>query len=93
MIDRTKIGELKEKVGQEVTLAGWVDIRRDHGKLIFIDLRDASGKVQMVVLPNHEEAHQTAQEIRPEWVIKVKGLVNKRRKKWLKLTSKTAILK
>lgn len=84
MIDRTKIGELKEKVGQEVTLAGWVDIRRDHGKLIFIDLRDASGKVQMVVLPNHEEAHQTAQEIRPEWVIKVKGLVNKRPEKMIK---------
>jgi len=84
MIERTKIGELKEKVGQEVTLAGWVDIRRDHGKLIFIDLRDASGKVQMVVLPNHEEAHQTAQEIRPEWVIKVKGLVNKRPEKMIK---------
>jgi len=84
MIDRTKIGELKEKVGQEVTLAGWVDIRRDHGKLIFIDLRDASGKVQMVVLPNHEEAQKVAQEIRPEWVIKVKGLVNKRPDKMIK---------
>lgn len=84
MIDRTKIGELKEKVGQEVTLAGWVDVRRDHGKLIFIDLRDVSGKVQMVVLPNHEEAQKVAQEIRPEWVIKVKGLVNKRPEKMIK---------
>lgn len=84
MIERTKIGELKEKVGQEVTLAGWVDVRRDHGKLIFIDLRDVSGKVQMVVLPNHEEAQKVAQEIRPEWVIKVKGLVNKRPEKMIK---------
>lgn len=84
MIERTKIDELKEKVGQEVTLAGWVDVRRDHGKLIFIDLRDVSGKVQMVVLPNHEEAQKVAQEIRPEWVIKVKGLVNKRPEKMIK---------
>ncbi|MFA5736762.1 MAG: aspartate--tRNA(Asn) ligase [Candidatus Paceibacterota bacterium] len=85
MIERTKIGELKEKVEQEVTLAGWVDIRRDHGKLIFIDLRDVSGKVQMVVLPNHEKAQKMAQEIRPEWVIKIKGLVNKRPEKMIKI--------
>lgn len=83
MTNRTKIGELKEKIGQEVALAGWVDIRRDHGKLIFIDLRDASDKVQMVVLPNHEKAHLIAQKLRPEWVIKVVGLVNKRPEKMI----------
>ncbi len=81
MKNRIKIGELKEQVGQEVTIAGWVDIRRDHGKLIFIDLRDASGKVQMVALPNHTEAHMAANALRPEWVIAVTGKVNKRPEK------------
>ena len=72
------IKDLPTKVGQEVIVAGWVDIRRDHGKLIFIDLRDASGKVQMVALPNHAEAHAQANTVRPEWVLKVSGKVNQR---------------
>lgn len=76
---RTRIDELKDKVGQEVTISGWVDIRRDHGKLIFIDLRDESGEVvQMVALPNNAEAHALAAQVRPEWVIEVKGKVNAR---------------
>ncbi|MDO8620190.1 MAG: amino acid--tRNA ligase-related protein [bacterium] len=79
--NRTKIGSLKEMVGQEVTVAGFVDIRRDHGKLIFIDLRDESGKVQMIALPNHAEAHALAGTIRPEWVVSVSGKVNKRPEK------------
>ena len=54
MKNRIAIAKLKESVGQEVTVAGFVDIRRDHGKLIFIDLRDESGKVQMVVAPKRE---------------------------------------
>ena len=66
------------KVGEEVKVCGWVDIRRDHGKLIFIDLRDMSGKVQMVALPNHKEAHELANTVRPEWVVEVTGKVNAR---------------
>ena len=81
MTERTPIANLKEKLGQEVTLKGWVDIRRDHGKLIFIDLRDRSGKVQMVALPNHKEAHEAANMLRPEWVIEVTGKVNPRPEK------------
>ncbi len=81
MKDRTYIKNLKEAVGKEVTLCGWVDVRRDHGKLIFIDLRDASGKVQMVALPNHKEAHTLANTVRPEWVLKVVGKVNPRPEK------------
>jgi len=77
-MQRTLIKDIKDKVGETVFLSGWVDIRRDHGKLIFIDLRDTSGKVQMVVLPNHEEAHKAADKVRPEWVVKIKGIVNKR---------------
>lgn len=77
-MERTYINKLGEHLGEEVKIAGWVDVRRDHGKLIFIDLRDRSGKVQMVALPNHTEAHETASTIRPEWVVEVTGLVNKR---------------
>ncbi len=80
-MERTHIGDLKEYIGKEVTIAGWVDVRRDHGKLIFIDLRDASGKVQMVALPNHKEAHVTANMVRSEWVIQVSGRINKRPEK------------
>src|SRR3989338_11534787 len=84
MTERTPIANLKEKLGQEVTLKGWVDIRRDHGKLIFIDLRDRSGKVQMVALPNHKEAHEVASKLRSEWVVAVTGKVNARPEKMVK---------
>lgn len=80
-MERTYINNLGGKIGQEVKLNGWVDVRRDHGKLIFIDLRDASGKVQMVVLPNHESAHKIANTLRSEWVLEIKGVVNKRPEK------------
>ncbi len=80
-MERTYIKSLNEKVGQEVTIAGWVDVRRDHGKLIFLDLRDATGKVQMVALPNHKEAHEIASTVRSEWVLEVKGKVNARPEK------------
>ncbi|MFA4890330.1 MAG: aspartate--tRNA ligase [Candidatus Paceibacterota bacterium] len=75
---RIQIKELKNKIGEIVKIAGWVDVRRDHGKLIFIDLRDASGKAQMVVLPNYEEAHKVASAVRSEWVIEIEGEVKKR---------------
>jgi len=80
-MQRILIKNLKENVGKEVSIAGWVDNRRDHGKLIFIDLRDTSGKVQMVALPNHKEAHETAGALRSEWVISACGMVNKRPEK------------
>lgn len=84
MDKRIYLKDLKDHIGQEVELVGWVDIRRDHGKLIFLDLRDVSGLVQMVALPNHEEAHTVANTVRPEWVIKVTGMVNKRPEKMVK---------
>ncbi|HEY4502404.1 MAG TPA: aspartate--tRNA(Asn) ligase [Candidatus Paceibacterota bacterium] len=77
-MERIYIDELKKHVGKTVTIAGWVDVRRDHGKLIFLDLRDKSGKVQMVALPNHTEAHALAHKLRSEWVIAVTGNVNER---------------
>jgi aspartyl-tRNA synthetase len=78
MTNRTYIKNLGEYVGQEVTIAGWVDIRRDQGKLVFMDMRDMSGKVQGVVLPNHTDAMEQVKEVRTEWVLKITGIVNKR---------------
>jgi len=83
-MERIYIEKLSEHIGEEVKIAGWVDVRRDHGKLIFIDLRDCSGKVQMVALPNHTEAHEVSDRVRPEWVVEVTGMVNKRPEKMIK---------
>ena len=83
-MERTYIKDLKDKIGEEVTIAGWVDIRRDHGKLIFLDLRDRTGKVQMVALPNNPESIELASKVRPEWVIEVRGKVNARPERMIK---------
>jgi aspartyl-tRNA synthetase len=69
-----------EHAGQEVALAGWVNRRRDHGGLIFFDLRDSTGLVQVVVNPQASAAaHAAASEIRGEYVVQVKGTVAPRR--------------
>ena len=78
MKNRIYIKDLKENVGKEVTIAGWVDVRRDQGKMVFFDMRDMTGLVQCVTLPVHTEAIARAKEIRGEWVVSVKGLVKKR---------------
>lgn len=68
-----------QHIGEEILLQGWVDVRRDHGKLIFIDLRDRSGIVQVVFIPQaSEKAHKIATELRGEYVISLKGLVKAR---------------
>jgi nondiscriminating aspartyl-tRNA synthetase len=84
MKNRTYIKDLKSNVGTEVTIAGWVDVRRDQGKMVFMDMRDMSGRVQCVVLPVHTEALAAAQTFRNEWVLKVTGMVNKRPEKNVK---------
>ncbi|MEA2715506.1 MAG: aspartyl-tRNA synthetase [Candidatus Parcubacteria bacterium] len=78
---RTYIKDLKHHIGAEVSIFGWVDVRRDHGKLIFIDLRDATGLIQSVALPSRAETHAVASKVRPEWVIQATGKVNKRPEK------------
>jgi aspartyl-tRNA synthetase len=68
-----------EHVGERVTLAGWVNRRRDHGGVTFIDLRDRSGIVQVVAHPEESaDAHQAAEAVRNEWVIQVEGVVQRR---------------
>lgn len=81
MINRTYTKDISGHIGETVTMAGWVDVRRDQGKMVFFDLRDMAGKVQCIVLPNHTEAIEAAKEIRPEWVLKLTGIVNKRPEK------------
>ncbi len=77
-MERTYIKDLSGAVGKEVRVYGWISIRRDHGKLIFLDIRDMSGSVQAVVLPNHAVVHAAAQKVRSEWVLDVTAKVNER---------------
>lgn len=67
----------KSLVGQEVTLMGWVDVRRDHGSLVFIDLRDREGIIQVVLDPKKNET-TAAKDLRGEFVILIKGIVRAR---------------
>jgi len=75
---RTLTKDTINKVGETVTLMGWVLNRRDHGKLIFIDLRDRWGIVQVVFTPQNAALLKKAAELRPEWVVKIEGLVKNR---------------
>ncbi|MFZ2523258.1 MAG: aspartate--tRNA(Asn) ligase [Minisyncoccia bacterium] len=77
-MNRTYIKDLGQHVGEEVNIKGWVDVRRDQGKMVFMDMRDMSGKVQCVVLPNNPETIEKIKEVRNEWVLSVTGKVNKR---------------
>lgn len=80
-MERTWIKETVDKVGQEVLLRGWVHVRRDMGKLIFIDLRDMTGLCQVVFLPNHVGILAVAAKMRPEFVVSIRGTVNARPEK------------
>ena len=82
MLRTHSCGELTAKQqGPKVTLCGWVDKRRDHGNVIFIDLRDRWGKTQLVFNPEGKrELHSAAEKLRPEDVIRVQGSVEKRPK-------------
>lgn len=72
-------GDLREEhIGQEITLAGWVHRRRDHGGVIFLDLRDREGLTQVVFDPDREESFALADSCRNEFVVEVKGLVRTR---------------
>lgn len=77
-MERTYIKDLNSRVGQEALVKGWVDVRRDQGKLIFFDFRDMTGTVQGVILPNAKAAHEVGSKLRTEWIVEVRGKVNQR---------------
>lgn len=65
------------QIGNIIKVSGWVHARRDHGKIVFIDLRDRSGLLQVVFVPG-SKAYEKIAEVRPEWVISINGKINKR---------------
>jgi len=77
-MERTLNKDLPNEIGKTVSISGWVDVRRDHGKLIFLDIRDRSGIVQTVVTPKAAEALDIAKELRAQWVVAVEGEVKAR---------------
>ena len=77
-MERVLAKDISNHEGKEVVLMGWVQVRRDHGKLIFIALRDRSGIAQAVFPPQDKELHKLADTIRPGWVVKISGKVGRR---------------
>ena len=78
MMKRILSSNVADTVGQTITVAGWVHSRRDHGGLIFIDLRDHTGLVQLVINPDKAEAFRLAESLRDEFVIRASGVVTER---------------
>lgn len=70
--------DLKSQIGNTVTVAGWVNSRRDHGGLIFIDLRDHKGIIQLVITPDTKDAFALAETLRDEFVIEASGSIRER---------------
>lgn len=70
--------DLQTKIGEKVIVAGWVNSRRDHGGLIFIDLRDHTGVIQLVMTPEQNDAFKIAEGLRDEFVIRAEGKVRER---------------
>ncbi|MFA7243720.1 MAG: aspartate--tRNA ligase [Patescibacteria group bacterium] len=79
---RILVSETVKKIGESVKVSGWVNVRRDHGKIVFIDLRDMSGLLQVVFVPG-SKAYEKVSEIRPEWVISIEGKINARPEKMI----------
>lgn len=75
---RTYSSEAPQLVGQQISVSGWVHSRRDHGGLIFIDVRDHTGILQLVINPETPEAFGIAEQLRDEFVIRAEGMVHER---------------
>lgn len=76
-MNRTNIAETIKEVGKEVVIKGWINTRRDMGKIVFLDIRDRSGVVQVVVPPSPQFA-EVIPKLRDEWVVSIRGLVKAR---------------
>lgn len=75
---RILVKDLKEHVGKSVDFSGWIHSRRDHGKIIFFDVRDRSSMVQCVVVPNAEGVYKQAKTLKSEDIVNLRGLVKER---------------
>ena len=91
-MSRVYIKDLKDHIGEAVTLAGWIDVRRDHGKLIFFDIRDKTGIVQTVVSGKNAGVFEIAKNVRSEWVVEVVGEVKKRPENMVNADSPTGTI-
>ncbi len=80
-MQRTLISDSAQKIGETVKVCGWVNIRRDHGKITFIDLRDRSGILQCVITPDTKEAAENAKALRSEFVVEIEGKIKERPEK------------
>jgi len=77
---RILIADAIKQVGKNIELCGWVDTVRAHGKVLFIDLRDRTGKCQVVFTPGDKELYKTAEKLRPEWAVRIGGECQERPK-------------
>ena len=75
---RFLVKDTSKHIGEKVRVCGWVNTRRAHGKILFIDLRDISGVMQVVFVPSNKEVYDLAQTLRPEWVVEIVGQIVKR---------------
>ena len=78
MEHRFSVADAAKHIGEKVKICGWVNTRRAHGKILFIDLRDISGIMQVVFIPSNKEVYELAETLRPEWVVEIIGQVVKR---------------
>ncbi|OIO52418.1 aspartate--tRNA ligase [Candidatus Uhrbacteria bacterium CG_4_10_14_0_8_um_filter_58_22] len=75
------IAEIPKLVGESVEVAGWIHARRDMGKIVFVDLRDSTGLLQVVFVPGNQELLAQAMSLRPEFCVRIRGTVNERPEK------------
>ncbi len=80
-MQRFLVNQTAKHIGEKVKVSGWVNVRRAHGKILFIDLRDISGILQVVFTPSNKEVYDLAETLRPEWVIEIVGQIVKRPEK------------
>jgi aspartyl-tRNA synthetase len=77
-MERTYVADSTGKVGQEILVKGWVNSRRDHGGLIFVDLRDHTGLLQLTIVPEAKDAFDISSDLRDEFVVSARGVVKER---------------
>ena len=77
-MQRFLVKDTAKHIGEKVRVCGWVNTRRAHGKILFIDLRDISGILQVVFTPSNKEVYELAETLRPEWVVEIIGQIVKR---------------